>query len=43
MQINLFTSYQKVGLIEFPDEIGERGSVGEKPDTDSHCRSSGDL
>lgn len=35
--------YQKVGLIEFPDEIGERGPVGEQPDTDSQRHSSGDL
>lgn len=43
MRINLFTSYQKVSLIEFPDEIGERAPVGEKPYPDSQCRSSGDL
>lgn len=36
-------SYQNVGLIELPDEIGKRASVGEKPDTDSQRRSSGDL
>lgn len=43
MRINWFGPYQKVGLIEFPDEIGERGPVGEQPDTDGQRHSSGDL
>lgn len=36
-------TYQDIGLIEFADEIGERAAVGEEPNADSQCRSSGDL